>query len=141
MGRMPLAPCPATCLQRHIICFQARSGLFFFIPLTLCAFRYLTAECVGSLFVGGMIGKNAPSALPCYVPPETHYLFSGTVGAAVFYSPDLCAFRYHTAGCVKSLFVSGMTGKNASSALPCYVPPATHYLFSGTIGAVVFLFP
>ena len=72
------------------------------------------------LLVRGMIGKKAISALPCYVPPATHYLFLGTIGAAVFFLPlTLCAFRYHTADCVKSLFVIVMIGKKAPSALLC----------------------
>ena len=105
----------------------------------MCAFRYHTTECVRSLSVRGMIGKKDPSALPCYVPPVTHYFILGTIGAAVFFTPlTLCAFRYHTTVCVWSLFVRGMIGKKDPSALPCYVPPVTHYLILGTIGAAVF---
>jgi hypothetical protein len=41
-----------------------------------------------------MLGENAPSALPCYVPPVTHYLILGTIGAAVFFnSPDFVCFQ------------------------------------------------
>jgi hypothetical protein len=95
----------------------------------LCAFRYHTTECVRSLFVRGMIENNAPSALPCYVPPVTHYLFLGTIGAADIFTPlTLCAFRYHTTECVRNLFVRGTIEKNAPSALPCYVPPVSHPL-------------
>ena len=111
----------------HYLILGTIGAAVFLIPLSLCAFRYRTAECVKSLFVRGMIGKNAPSALPCYVPPVTHYLILCTIGAAVFLIPlSLWAFRYRTAECVKSLFVRGMIGKNAPSALPCYVLSLIH---------------
>jgi hypothetical protein len=88
-----------------------------------------------------MRGENAPSALPCYVPPVTHHLTLGTIGTDVTlrYSRcgilnnnpyvitllTLCVFNYHTAECIKSLLIRGMRGK--MFLLPCYVSLVTHH--------------